>query len=182
MTRRFAVGQRYAVGQGASGRMNLIGSRFAVGHGARSNIVGQGTTMPGSGRGGFSPTIYEIDESNANAARRLPLGFGTTTIAAGASATVTASPQVLFRGERLVIPSSIAPSVRVNDIIIGNRTQTAAAGAVNGSTYSEVAVGTGLLLDTAQPGIDVQLLVTNTSADAISFSAVLLGAAVVGSP
>ena len=173
---RYAIGTqspRYAIGQGASGRANLIGNR--------SMLVGAGAGAPRNLPRGA--TVYEVDESYASAARRLPLGFATASaVAAGATVTVTGSPQTLFRPERLIVPSSIAPFFEISDIVIGNVTQSAAAGRVSATTYSEVAVGVGLLFDTAQPGVDIQILVTNTGAEALTFRCVMIGAAVVGAP
>jgi len=127
-------------------------------------------------------TVYEVDTSEASAARRLHLGFYEPTIAAGAQVTVPAAPQVIFRPERIIIPSTIAGAVSINNIIIGNRSQLASANQFPGQSLSEVAIGTGMLLDTSQPGVDIQLIVTNISASPIVFEATMIGAVVASAP
>jgi hypothetical protein len=156
------------------------GRRFATGQ--RYALVGQQGPQGGAPPRGFNPTTYLVEPSQADAARRLILSFALDGIVAGANATITQQPQTVFRPERLIIPASIAPNFDIVDIIIGNRRQSAATNAANGSVYSEVAIGTGLLLDTAQPGVQVQLVITNTSAVTRNFRATFLGASVVGSP
>lgn len=108
-------------------------------------------------------------------ARQYPLGFPTTSIAAGASANVTATTQVLFRGRRLIIPSRIASSVLIDDFKVGKNSQFPSSGPVPGRAFTESAVGVDLALDTAQVAQSITLAVTNTSLAAINFNAALLG-------
>lgn len=100
------------------------------------------------------------------------------TIAAAATATVSAQPQVLFRPERLVIDGTVAASFLVNSFTIGKNSQFASTGSVPASMFSPTAVGVTLKLDTAQISALVSLSVTNTSGGALRFTAGLIGEAV----
>jgi len=108
-------------------------------------------------------------------ARQYPLGFPTTSIAAGVTANVSAVTQVLFRGRRLIIPSKIAASVLINDLRVGKNSQLPSSGPVPGSAFKETAFGVDLALDTAQVSQTITLNVTNTSLATITFNAALLG-------
>jgi hypothetical protein len=114
----------------------------------------------------------------ATKAREFPLGFPTTTIAAGATANVQTQPQVAFRGRRLVIPSDIAGALLVNDLKIGNASMFPNSNPIPGRMFSELAVGLDLNLDTAQISQVVSLNVTNTSAGSLTFNAGIVGTVV----
>jgi hypothetical protein len=131
---------------------------------------------------GFSPTVFQVAQSRANAARRYQLNFVQNNVASGAQVTLQARPQVLFRPERLIVPSQIAPNFEIVDLLIGNRTQLVATANTSAEVFSEVAIGTGLLLDTAQPGIDVILVIQNVVGTTEDFRATFLGAVVSGAP
>lgn len=107
--------------------------------------------------------------------RRYPLGFTPTAIAAGVTAAIPASPQNLFRAERLVIPSDIAFDLGVRDIKVGNQSQFAQSAEVPGAIFSEVAINTGVTFDTAEIGNQVSLDARNKSASPVEFSAALIG-------
>jgi hypothetical protein len=100
------------------------------------------------------------------------------TIAAAATANVTAQPQVLFRPERLVVDGTVAPSFLINQFIIGKNSQLASQGAIPASMFSPTAVGVTLKLDTAQISALITLNVTNTSGGALRFTAGLIGESV----
>jgi hypothetical protein len=108
-------------------------------------------------------------------ARQYPLGFPETAIAASASANVSATTQVLFRGRRLIVPSKIASSVLITDFKVGKNSQFPSSGPVPGRAFTESAVGVDLALDTAQVAQSITLSVENTSLASINFSAALLG-------
>jgi len=111
-------------------------------------------------------------------AREYPLGFPTTTIAAGASAVINAQPQVPFRGRRLIIPSDIAGSILITDLKIGKNSMFPTSNPVPGRAFTELGVGVDLNLDTAQISQIVSISVTNTSGAALDFNAALIGTAI----
>lgn len=128
---------------------------------------------------GIDPKGYGVTGMCSPKARYFPLGFAQDGVAAGATVVVTQSPQQMFRGERLVIPSNIGIFFDVVDITIGNKPQLVATGANSGVVFSEVATdGIKMNLDTAQPGIDILLRVTNTSQEEQDFRATLYGAVI----
>lgn len=104
------------------------------------------------------------------------LGFDSVTdIPPGETRPVVARPQVIFRGERLVIPSSIAGDFVIEDIRVGNRPMFAASGGNSALVFAEGANGVRLQMTTAQPGIDIVLLASNVSGAARRFRATLIG-------
>jgi hypothetical protein len=107
------------------------------------------------------------------------LGFDSvSTIAAAATTNVTSRPQLTFRPDRFVVAGSIAASFLVNDLKIGKNSQFLAGVAVPGEAFGQQAVGVRLKLDTAQVSQDIVINVTNTSAGALRFNAVMIGPAV----
>lgn len=114
-----------------------------------------------------------------NKSREYVIGFdSTTTVAAAAQATITARPQVPFRGERLIVPSDIAGSFVIDDIRVGKNSQLVAAGAIPARTFEQTGVGVRLRLDTCQVSMDLILQVTNISGGALRFRASMIGLAV----
>jgi len=108
--------------------------------------------------------------------RRLyPLGFTRTAVAAAASSIVPASPQNLFRPQRLVIPSDIAFSFGLQDIKVGSQSQLVQSVEIPAAMFSEVAVGTQMMFDTAQVGNQVSVDVINNSGASVNFTGALLG-------
>lgn len=107
--------------------------------------------------------------------RRYPLGFTVTSVGAGASATIAALPQALFRSERLVIPSDIAFDLGVTDVKVGNTSQFAQNAEVPGAIFSEVAIDTRVGFDTAEVGNQISVAVRNKTLAAVEFTAALLG-------
>lgn len=120
-----------------------------------------------------------LQETQPNRARRFPLGFASNgTVAPGAQASIVAQPQVLFRGERLIVPSDVAGDFTIDDCKVGKDSQFVAAGPIPARTLQENAWGVDFQLDTAQISQNVQLLVTNISGAARQFRATLIGSAV----
>ena len=135
------------------------------------DIVGAQDIVGGDTQG---PHAVERPQDKA---RQTPLGFPTTPFLAGPNTTapVNAVTQVLFRGRRLVIPSDIAGSFRVNDLKVGKNSQFTSSGPVPGRVFTERAVGVDLSLDTAQISQTISLNVTNTSVGPLTFNAALIG-------
>jgi hypothetical protein len=114
-------------------------------------------------------------------AREYPLGFdsGSTLIIAGGSASVINRPQVVFRTERLVVPSDIGGGFVIDDLIVGKNSQFASNSvAVPARVFDERGVGVRLAGDTAQISQDIILKVTNVSGAPARFRAAVIGPAV----
>lgn len=102
----------------------------------------------------------------------LPLGLGSTTLTANQSTTVTLTPQLPFKPYRLVTTST---GVRIDDIKVGNASQFVASGSIPAEVFAPDAVGTRLKGDTAVPGVDIILSITDTSGAGNTFEGVLIG-------
>jgi len=121
--------------------------------------------------------------------RTLMLPFPETVIPYGASRDIQVLPQARFRCERLVLAADIAAHVVIDDLRIGTVSQFAAVGPIDGSTFSPDAIGTGIILDTVEPGLTVLLRVRSkgtmpelsgeaeTNSGGLLFRASMLGAA-----
>lgn len=114
-------------------------------------------------------------------ARQFPLGFdsGAILIPALGTASVINNPQVVFKSERLVVPSDIGGSFVIDDVIVGKNSQFASnAVGIPARTFDERGVGVGLAGDTAQISQNVIIKVTNTSGAPARFRATIIGPAV----
>lgn len=100
------------------------------------------------------------------------LGLGTTALTANGSATVTLTPQLPFKPYRL---STTATGVRIDDIRVGNASQFVAAGSIPAEVFGPTAIGTRLKGDTAVPGVDIIITITDTSGAANTFEGALIG-------
>jgi hypothetical protein len=176
--------------QATHGGQSMFGSNYGTYRGV--TLVGAEDAMvPGlqSQQGQLSPPGFVqqvalrraagVSEREYTKARVYPLGFGITTIKAGATQVIPVVCQVPFRGNRLTIPSDIAGAVVINDIKVGQASQFAAGGAVPGRAYTEFATYSELNLDTAQIGQTIFLSITNTSSADIEFTAELKGTVVL---
>ena len=121
-----------------------------------------------------------IQSAPSSKPRLFPIGFTSGgTVAASGTVIITSRPQILFRPERLIVPSSLAANFQINDIRVGKNSQLVQASPLPASAFVETAIDTRMTLDTAQEGIDLSLNVTNTDAvTAHAFSALMFGAAV----
>jgi hypothetical protein len=134
------------------------------------------------------PRAVSVVDRPATRRREYPLGFESTSISKiapgmagidpGNTEVVRADPQISFRGERLVIPSDISLFFSIDDIIVGKNSQFVSSGPVPASTFSEVAVGVRLNLDTANVGNLISLRIRNIGPDPLVFRATLIGTGV----
>lgn len=110
-------------------------------------------------------------------ARRLVIGMASTgTVAAGASATITARPQaVAFKPQRIVIPSTIAPDFIILDIKVGNKSQLVQSGELPGEAFAPDLVDGEMEMDTVQTSQDFVVSITNISGAARQFRAAVYG-------
>jgi hypothetical protein len=100
------------------------------------------------------------------------LGFPRTTIAAGATVTITTQPQVLAKIFRIVIPSDIAFQLLVHEFRVGKWNLFANGDPVPAAMLDELASDIGELNpDTAQVNSQVSITVENTSNAEVDFRA-----------
>lgn len=119
-----------------------------------------------------------LREEQPTHSRVFPLGFeSSTTILAGASATITSRPQVIFKGQRLVVPSDVAGTFVLDDVKVGKDSQFVAEGSIPARVLQENAVDVAFELDTAQISQDISISVTNIGGAPAVFRAALIGQA-----
>lgn len=104
--------------------------------------------------------------------RRYPLGLGATIIGPGATAIISANPQLPFRVDRLVTPST---GLLIDNLQVGTVSQFVAAGAVPTEVFAPNAFGVALKGDTAVPGVSVQITVSNPTGAPLTFSGAIIG-------
>jgi hypothetical protein len=119
-----------------------------------------------------------VRDVNPTKSREYVVGFGITTVTAGSTVPITVQPQVLFRPERLVVPSNIAIDFMLTDLKVGKNTQFTAAGSVPAVVFSESAFGVRLKLDTCQISMQIIIGVQNLSSKDRNFMAAMIGPAV----
>jgi hypothetical protein len=112
----------------------------------------------------------------AFAPREFVIGFGPQSVAARGRAIFQAQPQLTVRGQRLVIPSSIAASFHIRDMRIGTRSQFNTPQPIPATAFSELAVGVNLGL-TVETGTILQLEVENITDEPAMFSGAFIGTA-----
>ena len=100
----------------------------------------------------------------------LPLGLGSTTFTFGGStsATLTAIPQLAYRGERIILSgfatiagntTDAAALFEVTDIKVGQRSQLVSPQSIPAVAFTPTAFGVRLALDPAVPGIVISVAV-----------------------
>jgi hypothetical protein len=142
-------------------------------------------TVPGPGGGcvpvtyggpgvayGSTPYVADIPFTEL---REQTLGFFQSGLASATVTAVISRPQIVFRGERLVIPSTLSANFSINDIRIGNRSQLGNSNVLPAQMFIETAVGVRLSLDTAQIAQDIAIEVNNISNTNVTFQAALIG-------
>ena len=110
--------------------------------------------------------------------REYALGLGSTSVSGSSSANINVQPQVIFRPERLVVPSNIAVDFLITDIKVGKNSQLVSTGALPAVMFTENAFGVRLKMDTAQISMFVTISVTNQNPAARNFQGGLVGPAV----
>jgi hypothetical protein len=113
-------------------------------------------------------------KTSPNRLQRLALGIGTTSVAATSSAVITVTPQVPFKLERFI---SQSVNLSIADIKVGTNSQFVGAGAIPIEIFARDAIGVGLKGDTAVPGVDIALYVSNATAGALNAAGAYLGLA-----
>jgi len=119
-----------------------------------------------------------VKDSAPTKAREYILGFDSTAVPGSTSANITKRPQVIFRPERVVVPSAVGVDFQIVDIKIGKNSQFTASGEVPAVVFAETSFGVRLKMDTAQVSMDVTISVRNTNAAQRNFTAAIIGPAV----
>jgi len=109
---------------------------------------------------------------SAKGLNRLAIGIGSTSIAATTSAVVTVTPQLPFRLERFVSP---ATGLLITDIKVGTNSQFVGSGSIPIEVFAANSVGVALRGDTAVPGVDIALGLSNPTAGALAASGAYIG-------
>jgi hypothetical protein len=123
-----------------------------------------------------APAQRHVVREQPTKSRDFPVGFTMMNVQPNVPVEIEVKPQVLFRGKRLAVASSIAKEFMIIDIKVGKNSQLAATGEMSAEAFSSTAVGTQMELDSAQPGITITIRVRNISAGPVNFLAVLYGA------
>jgi hypothetical protein len=146
--------------------------------------VGQGVTGPAPATPAYSGgpgTAYgsaaQVVERPLTDMREFPLGFLQVGFPGTTEAPVISRPQVVFRGERMVIPTGVAAFFNIIDIKVGNRSQLTNSTALPAQAFIETAVGMRLSMDTAAVAQDVAIVVNNFNSFATTFQALIIGTA-----
>lgn len=175
--RRYAAGG-YGVGQAAPPpHPAMIPPPQPAPHLAhRPHFGGYPSFLPGGGVAyGGRPVLVERPLRDI---REYPLGFFQSGIGMCVGAVdVISRPQIVFRGERLVVPTGTADLFSLIDVKVGNRSQLANSTALPAQVFAENAVGVRLALDTATVAQDIAITVENISSDNATFMAALIGTA-----
>lgn len=116
----------------------------------------------------------KIKQTRPTTLKRLPLGIGSTSIAAGNAAVITVTPQIPFKLERFISQST---GLLITDIKVGTNSQFVGSGSVPIEIFGRDAQGIDLKGDTAVPGVDIALMVSNPTAGALTCSGAYLGLA-----
>lgn len=105
---------------------------------------------------------------------RMALGLGVTAIATLTSAIITTTPQVPFRLERLI---STSTGLQVTDIKVGTNSQFVGSGSIPIEVFARDSVGVALRGDTAVPGVDIALAVSNPTGGSLNATGAYIGLA-----
>ncbi len=146
-------------------------------HGGQGHVL---HPIPAAGPAAYTrgQRLQVIDERPTHE-RQFPIGFLSpvnTPVPANSTQTITATPQVIFRSERLAVPNSIVLNFQLVDIKVGKDSQLAAPGNLPTEVFSNISIGVRMQLDTAEPGITLTLIAQNTDVNnPHAFSSVLYG-------
>lgn len=121
-----------------------------------------------------APQRARIRNRKPQKLQRLVIGLGVTAVAAATSAVVTVTPQLPFKIERFISQST---GLNVLDIKVGTSSQFVGSGSIPIEVFARDAVGIGLKGDTAVPGVDIALGVSNPTAGSLNVAGAYVGLA-----
>ena len=110
--------------------------------------------------------------------REFVIGLGSTALPGLSSANISVQPQVIFRPERIVIPSNLAADFLITDVKVGKNSQLVSPGAIPAVVFVENAFGVRLKMDTAQIAQFITISVTNQNGSSRNFQGAIIGPAV----
>lgn len=112
--------------------------------------------------------------------REYAIGFNNAPvgIVGGNTSILTASPQVPFKGRRLIIPSDVAGALQINTLVVGKNPALVSASPVSARAFTEQGVGVDLNMDTAQIAQLISLSLTNNSGAQVFVVPTIIGTAV----
>ncbi len=164
---------------GEIGLTDIVGQYGEVG---LADIVGEAVrNAVAKARGGGAPRLpglvgnQKLMDDNASIARRQMAPMPLTTVPANSTVTVTIRPQRPIRAERLVLDGSQIAGIFVTDFLVGAEPQFVNSGAVPATVFSPTGFNMELRGNTAQPGIDITLVLQNTTGAGITIGGMLLG-------
>lgn len=131
-------------------------------------LMGYGEEIVGA------PQRARVRKVRPSTLQRLALGIGSTSIGATSSAVITVTPQLPFKLERFI---SQSVNLSISDIKVGTNSQFVGAGSIPIEIFARDAIGVGLKGDTAVPGVDIALYVSNGTAGALTCTGAYLGLA-----
>jgi hypothetical protein len=154
---------------------DIIGDSNLIGDAVDELLKGAGDDMSGYGSDILGAVQRgKLVPRNPSRLQRLALGIGVTSVAATSSAVITVTPQVPFKLERFISQST---NLTINDVKVGTNSQFVGAGSIPVEIFARDAIGVGLKGDTAVPGVDIALYVSNPTAGAQTLSGAYLGMA-----
>ena len=119
-------------------------------------------------------------EQPLSESREWSIDFGPVSAPAGYSTTITISPQVLFRGEKILANDTAAPAgtgTRITSVAVGQKVQRPANGGTLTRFFAADALANGILFDTAHPWS--RIAVTVSFMQAVTFDMSVFGRAVL---
>ena len=165
------------------GRRVYAGPARAYRRGAGRAISARKRTLVAAKRA----LVPAIPGAPGNALRGFALGFPIASFITGGPTTVEvqASPQLAFKGARLVVVVSRTGAtstglVSISTFLVGQRDQRVSGAALLAEAYAPNAFQTVMALDQATPGIDIRLGFTLTGPALAGADTVLVGAQIIG--
>lgn len=152
--------RRHLTGYGG-GRMQLMGASGGAPVGTPAAYGGGGS--------------MQVEEGDFSQARAFPIGLEAAIVNIGATALIDVKPQVVFRTERFAVAASLATFFDIATFAIGKDSQFASNVPVPAECLDNRSTGVRWLCDTAQPGIDITVNVTNNDTVSHAFKAIIVG-------
>lgn len=148
-----------------------------MGYGGAYGDPALGLEILGASAQSLRGSDRQLVETQYTRERGLIMGFGSATVALNASATFSANPQVPFRPSSLIISATAIAGLTVDDIKVGKNSQLVTSGAVPAAAFGADTTFKAMKFDTAGPGIDVSVDVTDTSGAANTVAMAMFGVA-----
>ena len=105
----------------------------------------------------------------------LPLPINPEVVLSKDDRLFILQPQLPFKPYRLSIPSVISGGLFIEDVKVGNASQFVAAGAIPVECFDTDATMVSLKGDTAVPGVDIIITVSNPTDEDRTFTGMIIG-------